>query len=167
MPRNVEVKIKLADYDAALAAVRALGAEDRGVLKQADSYFGTGRATRLKLREQDPGGAQLIAYDRPDLSGLRTCSYRILEVADPEGLRETLALSLGVLRRVVKSRHLFLLGRTRIHLDRVEGMGDFLELEVVLREGEAPEDGEREAEDMLEALRLASAPRIAGSYLEQ
>jgi predicted adenylyl cyclase CyaB len=167
MPHNVEVKIKLANPAAALSAVRALGAEDRGVLKQVDTYFQAPQGVRLKLREQEPGGIQLIAYERPDISGLRTCNYRIYEAAANAGLKETLALALGTLRCVVKARHLFMLGRTRIHLDQVQGLGDFLELEVVLRDGESPADGEREAQEILRRIGLSAAPRIAGSYLEQ
>jgi predicted adenylyl cyclase CyaB len=167
MPQNVEVKIKLANPDAVLAAVRALGAQDHGVLQQVDTYFQAPKGARLKVREQDPGGAQLIAYERPDISGLRACDYRIFKVTDPAGLKDTLALALGTLRRVVKARHLFMLGRTRIHLDQVAGLGDYLELEVVLREGEGPSGAEQEAHGILENLGLADAPRIAGSYLEQ
>ena len=69
-------------------------------------------------------------------------------------------------RRVAKARHLFLLGRTRIHLDRVEDLGDFLELEVVLEAHESEVIGETEAEQILRALGLEKAPRIPGSYLE-
>ena len=76
-------------------------------------------------------------------------------------------MALGTLRRVVKARHLFMLGRTRVHLDQVAGLGDYLELEVVLREGEAPSGGEQEAHEILKNLGLADAPRIPGSYLEQ
>jgi predicted adenylyl cyclase CyaB len=167
MPHNVEVKIRLPSMDATRAAVRALGADDRGILKQVDTYFQAAKGARLKLREQEPGGAELIAYERPDINGLRTCNYRLFKVADAAGLKTTLTLGLGILRCVVKARHLFLLGRTRIHLDRVEGLGDFLELEVVMRDGESPAIGEQEAADILRRLNLADAPRIAGSYLEQ
>jgi len=167
VPNNVEVKIRLPDLSATLAAVRALGAEDRGILRQVDTYFQAVQGARLKLREQEPGGAELIAYERPDVKGLRTCNYRIFKVTDAAGLKDTLALGLSVLRRVVKARHLFMLGRTRIHLDQVEGLGDFLELEVVMRDGEPPRAGEQEAGVILEKLGLADAPKIAGSYLEQ
>ena len=76
----------------------------------------------------------------------------------------TVPLSLGVISEVRKRRHLFMLGRTRVHLDDVEKLGSFLELEVVLKEGESESDGETEAEKILGDLGLAGAERIAGSY---
>ena len=168
MPRNVEVKIRIADVESIRAGALALGATDRGVIRQTDIYFETppARAVRLKLRQQEPGAAQLIVYRRPDVSGLRTSDFRIVPVADPAGLVHALGLALGVARTVAKVRHLLLLGRTRIHLDRVDGLGEFLELEVVLGDGESEGDGEREAERILGDLGLADRPRLPGSYAD-
>jgi predicted adenylyl cyclase CyaB len=169
MPRNVEVKIRVGDLEDLLRRVLALGAADAGSLHQVDTYFGTpaGRGGRLKLREQRPGGAQLIAYHRPDTAGLRTSDYRVAAVADPAALRDALAAALGVTGRIEKVRRLLLRGRTRIHLDRVEGLGSFLELEVVLGDGEATGSGEREAEQLLTDLGLEGAPRLPGSYRDE
>ena len=55
-------------------------------------------------------------------------------------------------------------GRTRIHLDRVEGLGDFMELEVVMQEGEDDLVGMQQAQDLMKALGLETAPRIRGAY---
>ncbi len=89
-----------------------------------------------------------------------------MPVDDPTALREALAHALGVIRQVVKTRHLLLLGRTRIHLDRVEGLGDFLELEVVLDDGDDVAPGEAEAERILAQLALGDQPRLPGSYVD-
>src|SRR5262245_56641893 len=167
MARNVEVKIRVDDLEGVRAGVLALGAEDRGVLHQVDTYFETrGPGTRLKLREHRPGRAELIAYRRPDVPGLRTSDFHLVPIEDPASLRKALIHALGTTRQIVKTRQLLLLGRTRIHLDRVEGLGDLLELEVVLDEGDTVADGEQEAEHILERLGLDRQPRIAGSYLE-
>jgi adenylate cyclase class IV len=56
--------------------------------------------------------------------------------------------------------------RTRVHLDRVEGLGDFMELEVVLREGQSDAEGQQTAEDLMSRLGLANAPRLGGAYLD-
>ena len=128
--RNVELKALDPDPARSLAVCRELGAEDRGVLRQRDTYF-RARAGRLKLREQEPGGATLIQYDRPDAAAARESRYRVARVADPDELRASLDAALGTLVVVDKERHLLLWEGVRIHLDTVAGLGSFVELEAV------------------------------------
>ena len=128
--RNVELKALDPDPARSLAACRDLGAEDRGVLRQRDTYF-RARAGRLKLREQEPGGATLIQYDRPDAAAARESRYRLTPVPDPDELRASLDAALGTLVVVDKERHLLLWEGVRIHLDTVAGLGSFVELEGV------------------------------------
>src|SRR3990167_9038350 len=135
MSRNVEVKIKVPQSLDLKSLIVSLQAQDHGEIHQIDTYFGGGK--RLKLREyQTERAAELIAYDRPDIDGLRTCDYRICNISNAAELKETLGLALTILKCIEKTRHLYLLQRTRIHLDDVKGLGHFLELEVVL----APDD---------------------------
>ena len=91
-----------------------------------------------------------------------------MRVPQPDGdaCREALTRALGLVGRVRKRRTLLMVGRTRIHLDAVEGLGDFMELEVVLRDGEPDAAGSAEAEALMQALGLAEAPRLAGAYLD-
>jgi homotetrameric cytidine deaminase len=128
--RNVEVKAVDPDRERSEAVCRELGAEDRGLLRQRDTYFRAARG-RLKLREEEPGGATLIAYDRPDATEARESRYRLVPVPDPGELRAALDQALGTATVVDKERHLWLYDGVRIHLDRVEGLGDFVELEGV------------------------------------
>ena len=116
--RNIEVKAHDPDPERSLAVCRELGAEDHGVLVQRDTYFKT-TTGRLKLREEQPGGATLVQYDRPDAARARLSSYRLVPVEDPEGLRSALDAGLGTLVVVEKERHLFLHDGVRIHLDQV------------------------------------------------
>jgi homotetrameric cytidine deaminase len=144
--RNVELKARDADPGATLQRALALGASDEGILRQRDTYFGRARG-RLKLREQEGGRApiaQLIAYQRPDAAQLRTSAYRLADVADPGALREALDAALGTLVVVDKRRHLLLYENVRIHLDDVEDLGRFVELE-----GVAPPDSDLEPERAL------------------
>jgi homotetrameric cytidine deaminase len=131
--RNVELKARDRDPARSLERARALGAEDRGDLRQRDTYFATARG-RLKLREQEPGGAELIAYERADAAAARESRYRIAPVADGPALREALAAALGATVVVDKRRHLLVWEDVRIHLDEVEGLGAFVELEGVARD---------------------------------
>ena len=106
-----------------------------------DTYFRT-RAGRLKLRESSLSGGELIPYLRPDAGGARRSDYRVIPVDDPPGVKALLTELLGVHRVVVKQREIFLAGNVRIHLDRVEGLGTFLELEAVFDGHPAAEPGE-------------------------
>src|SRR3954471_11496304 len=126
--RNVELKARDPEPERSLERARALGAEDRGELRQCDTYFAVPRG-RLKLREQEPGGAELIAYERPDAAAARESRYRIAPVTDATALREALDAALGTTVVVDKRRHLLLWDGVRIHLDHVDGLGDFVELE--------------------------------------
>src|SRR3954468_15082144 len=113
--RNVELKARDPHPERSLDPALALGAEDRGELRQRDTYFAAPRG-RLKLREQEPGGAELIAYERADAAEARESRYRIAPVADPAALREALAAALGTVAVVEKRRHLLVWEGVRIHL---------------------------------------------------
>ena len=128
--RNVELKALDPDPARSLERALALGAEDRGVIIQRDTYFRV-RDGRLKLREEEPGEAHLIAYSRPDAAAVRVSSYRVVAVPDPTGMRAALAEANGVDVVVEKRRRLLMWESVRIHLDEVEGLGSFLELEAV------------------------------------
>ncbi len=126
--RNVELKAVDPDPAHTLSLALALGASDEGVIAQRDTYFRVASG-RLKLREEEPGGAHLIAYTRPDDPAVRVSSYRVLPAAD--GTLAALSGTLGVDVVVEKRRHLLLWETVRIHLDEVEGLGSFIELEAV------------------------------------
>jgi homotetrameric cytidine deaminase len=128
LQRNLEIKARDPDPARSLERALALGAEDRGEISQRDTYFA--RATgRLKLREQTPGDTELIQYRRGDAAGPRVSHYRRVPAGDE--LKEALEAALGTLVVVEKRRRLLLADHVRIHLDQVEGLGDFIELEAV------------------------------------
>ncbi|XP_059703631.1 uncharacterized protein LOC132327940 isoform X5 [Haemorhous mexicanus] len=135
------------------------------VLLQTDTFFRVPRG-RLKLRRTQDGRGELIFYERPDSAGPKLSRFSITPTADPEGLQAVLSQSLGVLGTVRKERLLFLLGQTRLHLDRVQGLGDFLELEVVLRPEQSEEDGQRLARELLRELGIGEQDLISGAYLD-
>lgn len=128
--RNLELKAKDLDPRHSLETCESLGAEDKGILLQQDTYFSVPRG-RLKLRREGKCAAQLIAYERSDEPGQRESRYRIVEVRDGRELEEALAIALGIAAVVKKSRHLFLFEGVRIHLDSVDDLGSFIEFEAV------------------------------------
>ena len=165
--QNIELKAADANPAATERACRALGALDGGLLVQRDTYFAVARG-KLKLREDvERGDGELIFYLRGDESGLRSSSYWRAPAADPGALRELLAAAHGVLGVVAKRRRVFLHRNVRIHLDDVEGLGSFIELESVL--ASAGEESAAEAEALAEvvaALALAGRETIAAGYLD-
>jgi len=163
--RNVEFKARDADPAATLAKALELGARDEGVLHQVDTYFCVQQG-RLKLREQDPGGAWLIPYARVDEAAVRVSEYSLVEVGDPSSLKEALAQTAGVDLVVGKQRRLLLLDNVRIHLDRIEGLGDFVEIEAVVAEGGDLDAEHTRVTTLREALGIAADAIVAESYAQ-
>ena len=144
--------------------MRALGGERVGLDEQRDTYFAVPRG-RLKLRESSLSGAQLIPYLRPDGGGARRSDYRVIPVPDAAGMRRLLSELLGVHRVVRKRREVLLWRNVRIHLDRVEALGSFLELEAVFDGSAESERAQHEAcAHVLRELGLSHEPGIPGSY---
>jgi homotetrameric cytidine deaminase len=162
--RNVELKARDPDPARSLERALALGAEDQGEIRQRDTYFARARG-RLKLREQEPGEAELIAYSRADEPDARTSSYRRVPVAEASAVREALDEAYGTLVTVTKRRRLLLWERVRIHLDEVEGLGSYLELEAVASPDSEDLGGEHEKVERLRTeLDIEDANLIATSY---
>ncbi|XP_071590442.1 uncharacterized protein [Heliangelus exortis] len=165
MRRNVEVKARVRCREEVRKAAERMGTGPGQVLEQQDTFFRVPKG-RLKLRRTPDGRGELISYERPDAPGPKLSRFNITPTADPDGLEVVLEQALGVLGRVRKQRLLLLLGQTRLHLDSVEGLGDFLELEVVLGEGQSPEEGERLAQGLLRDLGVGEQDLISGAYLD-
>jgi homotetrameric cytidine deaminase len=161
--RNLELKARDPDPRRSLELALELGAEDQGEIEQRDTYFTRARG-RLKLREQSPGGAELISYERSDVPEARRSDYRIVPVEHPDALREALDAALGTLVVVAKRRRLLLWDGVRIHLDEVVGLGSHLELEAVAAERSGLEHERRKLERLRAALEIDDDAVVAGSY---
>jgi adenylate cyclase class IV len=165
MARNVEIKARVADLDALRARVAHRAVEPPALLEQTDTFFVV-PSGRLKLRQLGDGAGELIFYERPDRPGPKASSYTRVACPDAAALGVVLGQALGVRGVVDKRREVFRLGRARIHLDDVRGLGSFLEIEVVLADGEAVEDGEREAEALLADLHVPAAALLGPAYID-
>ncbi|MCW5889689.1 MAG: class IV adenylate cyclase [bacterium] len=164
MPRNVEAKARVADLEAARAIALRLGARDTGVDAQVDRYYALDGGRRVKLRTSRDG-AYLIHYDRAETAGVRSSDYTRTPVRDDEAGR-CLVPKTDPLVTVRKRRRILLLDNVRIHLDDVEGLGTFLELEAVV---DADHDDVRcraQVAELLAAFGLGDADLIRASYGE-
>lgn len=165
MARNVEIKARIENVATLAPKVAALASEGPLDLAQDDTFFRC-EAGRLKLRAFSNAAGELIFYRRVNQSGPKESFYLRSPTSSPETLRESLSLAYGQIGRIRKYRTLYLVGRTRVHLDRVEGLGHFLELEVQLVDDESAEQGVREAGELMEKLGIQPEQLIEGAYLD-
>jgi len=162
--RNLELKVRLEDPRAAHRRARDLGAELWGDLRQTDTYFAVPRGL-LKLRETAGYQAELVYYERDETAETRTSNYDTARSGDGAALRELLTRALGVLAVVKKRRTLLLMDTTRIHLDNVDSLGDFLEIEVPVKDGDEEAASQR-FQALMTGLGYSPADSIRASYLD-
>lgn len=164
MPSNIEIKAKVSDIALVREIVSGM-ADHHEVIRQHDTFFPT-RQGRLKLRELGPQQGELIHYDRPDTPSPKESRYRIVKTDNPRGLAAMLEAALGSVGIVCKVRHLYLVGQTRVHLDEVDQLGHFVELEVVLQPGQTIEAGIKIAEDLMNRLGICQEDLIEKPYVD-
>lgn len=165
MPTNIEIKARVQNFAEIRSRAERLSDTPVQVIPQEDTFFYTPRG-RLKLRQLAPDRGQLVYYERVDQSGPKRSDYSIFETHDPAGLKATLSMALGVRGVVRKTRYLYLVGQTRVHLDEVENLGQFMELEVVLQPGQTEWEGQAIAEDLMGKLGVQPADLIEGAYMD-
>ena len=165
MPRNIEIKARVAQPSRLLDDVLEIADRGPTVFAQDDTFFAC-PSGRLKLRMFSATEGQLIFYRRDDLAGPKLSEYVIASTGEPDALRGVLTLAYGVVGRVRKTRTLCFVGATRIHLDDVEGLGHFLELEVVLTPEQTIEQGQTIAEALMQKLSIAPATLVRKAYVD-
>jgi predicted adenylyl cyclase CyaB len=163
--RNVEIKAWASDFAAQRSKAVELAGGPPEVLHQEDTFFRSRRG-RLKLRKFSDAAGELIHYERADAEGPSESRYMIIPTGEPIVLRDALSKALGTLGTVVKRRELFLIEGTRVHLDEVEGLGHFLELEAVLGPDESRESGEERVRQLSTALGIEDSDLIDSAYID-
>jgi len=165
MPSNIEIKARVTDLARKRELAGRLTQTPPAVLKQHDTFFPCPNG-RLKLRELSATEGELIFYRRTDALGPKESNYSIYRTSSPDSLRTLLVPAYGAGKVVIKTRLLYLIGQTRIHLDSVVGLGSFLELEVVLGEDKSVEAGQREADELMAALEIDPADLVECAYAD-
>ena len=170
MAKNIENKSRISSAELGKVAELARSATSQPpvLLRQVDTFYQV-PSGRLKLRQFENGSAELIAYQRAaptEREQPMESSYVRSPCADPASLHAALAQSLGVRGVVRKRRELILLGQTRVHLDEVEGLGSFLELEVVLEPQQSAAEGEEIARGIMEQLEVTAESLFCESYID-
>lgn len=165
MPRNIEVKARIYEYDEVKSKVASIATEDPVEIIQDDTFFPC-ESGRLKLRSFSESSGELIFYRRANTHGPNESFYLCSPTTEPAVLRESLTMAYGQAGRVQKVRTLYMVGRTRVHLDKVKNLGEFIELEVVLTDKEKNEAGVVEANNLMEKLGIKESQLIQSAYVD-
>ena len=164
--RNIELKVKIDNFRPIIKSLKALRAKFHGELKQIDTYFEI-KTGRLKFREINGQRFELIYYRRPDKKKVKISQYIILNLKKDQYLllKQILSTVIKIKNIVTKKRELWIYKHTRIHLDDVKSLGNFLELETVLKNISA-DKGRIEYLYLIKSLKLEKYKKIAGSYTD-
>ena len=162
--RNLEAKFRIVDVRQARAQAEAIGFALRATLVQRDTFFAVAQG-KLKMREE-VAGAALIHYRRIHEGALEVSNYEIVSVPAPAPLHAMLTSALGVIAEIRKMRTLLMRRNLRLHLDRVDSLGSFGEIEAVVAGDETPEIYRAEVDGILAALEIRPGDLISESYFE-
>ncbi|XP_047542254.1 uncharacterized protein LOC125074841 [Vanessa atalanta] len=168
--RNVEIKAKVNDFDEICKIAEGLSGAPPTIIHQNDTFYKVNTG-RLKLRVYADESATLVRYDRDDEQGPKLSNYDLLEFSMNESakiktLDDIMKKCLGVRGKVVKERRLYMVDQTRIHIDKVDGLGNFMELEVVLHPEQTLEDGQAIAKDLQMKLGVKDNDLIDCAYVD-
>ncbi|XP_060531257.1 adenylate cyclase CyaB [Cylas formicarius] len=164
--RNIEIKAKVGDMVRLIEKAKKLAGSEGTLIKQHDTFYNAPNG-RLKLRRMEQG-AEIIYYHRPDVEGPKLSSYEKSAVASEnvESLHRVLDKALGSKVHVKKTRYLYIVGQTRVHIDHVEGLGDFMELECMLNDDQSLDDGQKIVQNIMNSLGIAESDLLSGAYAD-
>jgi len=135
---NVEFKARTAEPEQVLARLRQLGAHLQGVDAQSDVYYRSAQG-RLKLRRGNIENS-LIYYQRRDQANAKRSDVHVADLPTERAIDEVLDAALDRDVVVSKQRHILWLDNVKFHVDQVAGLGTFLEVEAIDRDGALGEE---------------------------
>lgn len=163
--RNIEIKARVDSLEHVRQVAAKVATEHLGVLQQTDTFFACSSG-RLKVRQFADGTAELIAYDRADTEQPKASDYHLVHVHDPVALIVALTSSLGVSHVVRKRREVFLYHNVRIHLDQVDGLGEFLELESVVADEVDEVTARNRLNELMTLLNVQPGDLLTSAYAD-
>ncbi|GAB1598568.1 uncharacterized protein LOC115212073 isoform X1 [Argonauta hians] len=163
--RNIEIKARVGDVEQLKEKVLLESGSRSDLLIQEDVFFNVPQG-RLKLRKTQNAQSMLIYYERKDTEDAKESNFDISFIEDPASLQVVLSRALGVKGIVKKQRELYITGQTRVHVDVVEGLGNFMELEVMMKENQDKSEGIQIAEDLMAKFNIQNSDLIAGAYID-
>ena len=133
---NIEIKARTSHAAAIRQYLLRNGADCKGTDYQTDTYFIVPHG-RLKLRQGSIEN-NLIFYERNDQPGPKQSNFQLTPVADGEQMKALLTKALGVKVVVAKKREIWFIDNVKFHIDELEGLGDFVEIEASNKTADIP-----------------------------
>ncbi|XP_011494698.1 PREDICTED: uncharacterized protein LOC105359738 [Ceratosolen solmsi marchali] len=171
--KNIEIKAKVDNLDEIEKKVKELSNKPVIVIDQYDIFFNLPIAqanfgSKLKLRQFQDSTGELIFYQRPDSKGPKLSVYSKIQLSGDkfQELKHILTMANGIKGTVKKVRHLYIIDQTRIHIDHVIGLGNFIELEVVLDDTEDPNIGKEIAMKLMKDFGISENCLLSEAYLD-
>ncbi len=159
MPLNLELKVKLKSFEKTKKLLKELNSDFVKILNQKDIYYKKS-GSLLKLRIEN-GEQSIIKYLRDEKGNDRFSDYEFLRFES--GNAEKFFKSIFKIEAVVqKKRLLYMFDNTRIHIDTVKGLGNFLELETLVLKGR--NDAKKRFAYIKEVLELNELTELKKSY---
>ena len=165
MNSNIEIKARARDFSRQKELAGELTDTPEQLICQEDTFFNVLKG-RLKLRMFSPSQGELIYYERDNISGPKQSNYSISKTDDPIKLKKMLSCALGVQGVVCKKRYLSIVGQARIHLDDVEELGYFIELEVVMQPNQTASQCQQIANEIMEKMQIREDDLIDVAYID-
>ncbi len=158
---NVEIKARCQDQEKVRTYLKSHGANLMGMDHQIDTYF-RANSGRLKLREGNIEN-RLVHYNRVDQAGPKQSHVTLFENPPGSSLKVLLTHALGVLVVVDKKREIYFIDNVKFHVDRVEDLGSFVEIEAIGKEGEL-EKLDQQCRHYLDELEIRPEDLLKNSY---
>jgi len=164
MPANIEIKAQCKNPEITETKIKTLTDNIIGLDLQSDTYFKT-KNGRFKLRESTIDGNYLIPYLRPNNLESKRSDYDKIPVQDAQKVKSLFENILGIQCVVRKKRKIYLYENVRIHLDEVDQLGSFIELEAVFNGRHEEEKVQRKKiEFLMNELSIGKESLVAESY---
>jgi len=160
---NIEIKAKSNNQDAIREILKSKNADFKGVDHQIDTYFKVNNG-RLKLREGKIEN-HLIHYQRENKEGPKQSDVTLFKSDPKSSLKEILTNALGILVVVEKKREIYFIDNVKFHIDTVEDLGTFIEIEAIDNDGTIGKDKLLEqCQFFLDLFKISQEDLISVSY---
>jgi len=161
--QNIEIKARTKNQTFIREKLLSLNATFKGIDNQTDTYFNI-NSGRLKLREGNIEN-HLIHYEREDQCEPKSSEVLLYKSQTMASLKEILIKALGILVVVNKKREIYYIDNVKFHLDEVDKLGHFVEIEAIDVHGILGKDKlQEQCSYYMKMFQIAGEELMSGSY---